>query len=1285
MADYTSRNLKYRLYGPDNRPVSGATVSATLQLPGDADLLFGEDLPILEQPRQVFFAEDPDTAGLYSADLIPNTGNLENSRYRIDQQTAAGQTDFFISMPDEDVAPGATLEIEDIHEVGELSQEAVQPTVLRRLYNFLRSVLQVGAGLTITRDDANRRLTLNIQGGAVTTAHIAPDSVTKAQLNQTLRDEINDTVNDVAVSGRDVVVTRTGGGTGTGGTISPPSRLEVFNLVKAIFRSGTNTTFTSDDSAQTAQIDGRPGTGGAGTTLTADEQSKVKRLLAGTAGGTWAQVAGAMAQRNWAASLPAPPASEVTAASYGTAQRAAFAILPPYPIYALRIPEADKPLVAAPGGYRVAVAEAGGRPGAPPSMSYIQSAGWMHAVDSGGFAYYWFRSGAVPSGLTTTFSIERNPQVVLNDASSPASIARDSELPQPSDADPADLGTANQGTSDDYARGDHVHQLPDIPEGADDTDVPLVEGTAAVGTSARYARADHRHPAGSGGGGGPLTQAGVYAQLKAILQAGYRILVGHDDAKNETTISVVEVPSGATLPAKPWHLGQRFYLTADVTIEQDRQAVYLEAESGPTETVWDLPGLQLQIRAYGAGHTQAQLRNKVYLLRTGDYAFPPSGTITLTWYRTGQARRTYTVSRAAVDTLVHWHLINGADFATFGTTETQFGYLTNLQVGTAARLYPDAAVSRGDLIYTGGSENGGWPFRPGEAAPWARQGQPFPGTNLAVVRLLDGSFDHGISVSSGGPMDQAGTWFDLVDLDTNTPLDITSIDGSLQFTIHMLVEPNAAPANVGWDSGGRQKAVTFQGPVFLRDLRDAAGATVEIDTKDSFQGTAKNATWRLQAATVVSGAELRVRARLFRDGDSTTATYTVGPGTTNSRIQLWHQGPTVVVDAEAVIGTLQTAPVAADVGKAIVIGPAVNQLQIGAAPGGGGGGGTAPAPFDTVEETPAADVVINVPLGDTWYPLDDAQGNEVWQTIETISPTAAQAGRVLFLGQVHAESSHSNGGGDRIYYQTRLMMRSASGADSEHVRYIRNSGQQDADFQAITRIGTDEIVAEGTVAAGQHYDLQARVLAQVAQAAGQTRTVTFASDKNYLKMIPVGRAAGAASFSTRGPLWAESVDLPTAAYTSFGSDLTRSAGTAGTTTADAPSSVFWRGSGGRMQLSLPGSPPDDCCTGLWVTSEVSGSEIAAVFVPWSPGLSKLEGTPTAVFDDSSNLTSRVGLRCSDANPAAFVMIAVRVNVTGTAQLRIFSMQTAGDRAQSRPGPLLANTRVKIYPAGVYPA
>lgn len=68
----------------------------------------------------------------------------------------------------------------------------------------------------------------------------------------------------------------------------------------------------------------------------------------------------------------------------------------------------------------------------------------------------------------------------------------------PYTSNPAALGTASPGSSDNYARGDHVHPKPSaadlgitVPQAA--TANPSNLGTATVGSSSKYAKEDHVH------------------------------------------------------------------------------------------------------------------------------------------------------------------------------------------------------------------------------------------------------------------------------------------------------------------------------------------------------------------------------------------------------------------------------------------------------------------------------------------------------------------------------------------------------------------------------------------------------------------------------------------------------------------------------------------------------------------------------------------------------------------------------------------------------------------------
>lgn len=70
--------------------------------------------------------------------------------------------------------------------------------------------------------------------------------------------------------------------------------------------------------------------------------------------------------------------------------------------------------------------------------------------------------------------------------------------PSPYTSNPSALGTASAGSSNDYARGDHVHPKPTaadlgitVPSASSAT--PQALGTAAAGSSSDYSRADHVH------------------------------------------------------------------------------------------------------------------------------------------------------------------------------------------------------------------------------------------------------------------------------------------------------------------------------------------------------------------------------------------------------------------------------------------------------------------------------------------------------------------------------------------------------------------------------------------------------------------------------------------------------------------------------------------------------------------------------------------------------------------------------------------------------------------------
>lgn len=92
-------------------------------------------------------------------------------------------------------------------------------------------------------------------------------------------------------------------------------------------------------------------------------------------------------------------------------------------------------------------------------------------------------------------------------------------IPSASNATPKALGTAAAGSSDDYARADHVHAKPTIPSAATATPQPL--GTAAVGSSSKYAKEDHVHakPSASDIGAAPEVTEVTVSTAGAVSQA----------------------------------------------------------------------------------------------------------------------------------------------------------------------------------------------------------------------------------------------------------------------------------------------------------------------------------------------------------------------------------------------------------------------------------------------------------------------------------------------------------------------------------------------------------------------------------------------------------------------------------------------------------------------------------------------------------------------------------------------------------------------------------------------
>lgn len=104
-------------------------------------------------------------------------------------------------------------------------------------------------------------------------------------------------------------------------------------------------------------------------------------------------------------------------------------------------------------------------------------------------------NGVIPGGTTGQVLAKKsntdNDLEWVNQSGGGGSIS-------PYTSNPAALGTASPGSSNDYARGDHVHPKPSaadlgitVPSASSAT--PQALGSAVAGTSTDYSRADHVH------------------------------------------------------------------------------------------------------------------------------------------------------------------------------------------------------------------------------------------------------------------------------------------------------------------------------------------------------------------------------------------------------------------------------------------------------------------------------------------------------------------------------------------------------------------------------------------------------------------------------------------------------------------------------------------------------------------------------------------------------------------------------------------------------------------------
>ena len=213
-----------------------------------------------------------------------------------------------------------------------------------------------------------------------------------------------------------------------------------------------------------------------------------------------------------------------------------------------------------------------------------------------------------------------------------------------------------------------------------------------------------------------VNRANVYAQAKAIFEAGRGVRLAEDDAASSITVSA-GVPGVLTLPVSP-HLLDRVRLLQQEVIYRDRQMTYDEAGSSATLVKWDFPDAPANgpshIAAYSDAYDPAVLRG-VWLVTQGTFNMPADLKVAFT--RRGDDRQLYDVADTPQSAgRRHFYRLSqggvNADFSDFDQTETQFQYEGNWESTTLSipnGYYPALTVPPGDYTFVGGNRGfAGW-------------------------------------------------------------------------------------------------------------------------------------------------------------------------------------------------------------------------------------------------------------------------------------------------------------------------------------------------------------------------------------------------------------------------------------------------------------------------------------------------------------------------------------------------------------------------------------------------
>ena len=317
-------------------------------------------------------------------------------------------------------------------------------------------------------------------------------------------------------------------------------------------------------------------------------------------------------------------------------------------------------------------------------------------------------------------------------------------------------------------------------------------------------------------------------------EAGTDNTKGMTPLRTKQAIDHNRVPSGNTLPAKPWRTGQRFRLLMDQTLPHDPLIHYSEADSSATSNEFLLPADAravgpVAIRSYSAAYQTAALQDGVFV----DSTVAPASGAQVVWYPDTRpynaATDLYSIATSGPTGYTRWYKLGrnasgqAAGFAQTNTEVPNGGFHFNFVNWTSGggRVYPDEVVTRGDLTFEGGDAGqAGWIPTPGVGLDRAQVTELVRELTVteAITPIMDGP---GTGFPVGGSTVQnhravynfendAGEAFDLTDDDNMSGLI------ELEATLTLATQSNAS---LGLGSVGTS-SITFSNFFFARTLRD---------------------------------------------------------------------------------------------------------------------------------------------------------------------------------------------------------------------------------------------------------------------------------------------------------------------------------------------------------------------------------------------------------------------------------------------------------------------------------